>query len=757
MKSYLRFLSRNKLYTAIEIVGLSVALAFVIIFTCYVKQQVGVNSYYPGSDKIYLTGIGGTYSYKNMAKELKSLPEIENAVLVEHYFNQWLYEDQVSSQEGVMIAGKDFFDLFTTKFIYGSPDVLEIKTNALVTKSFALRNGMDKVIGKTLVNEKTKEQLVIAGIIDDFTDSVFENFEIIVSNKAYSKGYGNRVSSGIMTFIKVKDGTDINLLKEKISGVVDRFYEGIDLPNKNKALIVRLDNLYFHTANDGMTGLKNENRDRVTIFSCVVLFLLISAIINYVNLNMAKAEKRSKEIAISHIIGASQRQLTFKALYESLVFTSISFMIGLLVACILTEPINKLLQSRISVSISFEWNYIAIYILMIIVIAAICGIAVSQIGFKVRITSSTIRQKSLSKIFMGFQLVISLIMMSVAIIMETQMKYMLERDMYANVDNVYRTNILTKGIQREIKKLPFVRRIGRSTGYPGYFGMEIETDEYTNMSLMICDSTAFRMFDYEIISDFCSGNPIGTWVCESAANHFNITESKREWSSPDPFDICSSNNVTGIIKDTPRSSVISPHQSGLGIINVTTSDKVPWGGLLLEVEETPENKFILDSLVSTIYLRDTGREAFGYGFLNDCIKAEYDKTIRDMRLMEIFMTIAIMLSCLAFLAMSIHYSNYSMKQIAVHKVFGGNTNSELIRNLVVYLKISIASVTIGLPCAIWIGKQYLHQFSYRFNLTDKWWVFLISIAVSLFLSISAVLWQTLRAARTNPAEALKKE
>ena len=71
-----------------------------------------------------------------MAEELKSLPEIENAVLVEHYFNQWLYEDQVSSQEGVMVAGKDFFDLFTTKFIYGSPDVLEIKTNAF---SYSMR------------------------------------------------------------------------------------------------------------------------------------------------------------------------------------------------------------------------------------------------------------------------------------------------------------------------------------------------------------------------------------------------------------------------------------------------------------------------------------------------------------------------------------------------------------------------------------------------------------------------------------------
>ena len=107
--------------------------------------------------------------------------------------------------------------------------------------------------------------------------------------------------------------------------------------------------------------------------------------------------------------------------------------------------------------------------------------------------------------------------------------------------------------------------------------------------------------------------------------------------------------------------------------------------------------------------------------------------------------------------MSVHYATGNTKPIAVHKVFGGTTKSELRRCMAVYLKIIAAAIVVGLPPAIWISERYLQQFSYRFDLADKWWIFLIAIAVSLFISTATVLWQTLRAARTNPAEALKKE
>ena len=267
MKSYLRFLSRNKLYTAIEVVGLSIALAFVIIFTCYVRQQTAVNTHYSDSDKIYLAGIGqNTYSYYSMADELEAgIPEIEEAVLVQNYYNSFKYEGETLSEKGLLVVGKDFFDLFQTKFLYGSPEEFDVKESAFVTEGFARRHGMEEVIGKKLTDGN--KVISIAGIIEDFSGTVFEDFEFIINSMAIVPRDQNYVSSSVMTFFKAADGADIALLEEKVSKVTGEFFKRIQYPREEKAMLIRLDKLYFSDANDGRTGLKTESRDRVMIFS----------------------------------------------------------------------------------------------------------------------------------------------------------------------------------------------------------------------------------------------------------------------------------------------------------------------------------------------------------------------------------------------------------------------------------------------------------------------------------------------------------
>ena len=221
MKSYLRFLSRNKLYTAIEVVGLSLAMTFVIIFTCYVKQQIAVNTHYPDSDNIYLAGIDQqTYSYYDMAEELEAgIPEIVEAVRIEHYYNSYKYEGEVLSKEGLLIVGKDFFELFQIKFLYGSHEDFDVKESAFVTEGFAREHGMEEVIGKKLTNGK--RTFIIAGIIEDFSDTVFKDYEFVINSKAFvPTPEDRRYSSGsVMTFLKAADGTDIALLEEKVSKV----------------------------------------------------------------------------------------------------------------------------------------------------------------------------------------------------------------------------------------------------------------------------------------------------------------------------------------------------------------------------------------------------------------------------------------------------------------------------------------------------------------------------------------------------------
>ena len=117
----------------------------------------------------------------------------------------------------------------------------------------------------------------------------------------------------------------------------------------------------------------------------------------------------------------------------------------------------------------------------------------------------------------------------------------------------------------------------------------------------------------------------------------------------------------------------------------------------------------------------------------------------------------IMLSCLAFFAMSMHYSINNTKPVSIHKVFGGSTSSELKRCLSRYFRIMLPSLALGIPLAWFVSGRYLEQFSYRIDLKENIWIFLTAMLISLSISIAAVLWQTIRAARTNPAEALKKE
>ena len=758
MKSYLRFLSRNKLYTAIEVVGLSIALTFVVIFTCYTRQQFAVCSHYPGSENIYLIGIGeNTYSYHSLAEEIEAgIPEVEEAVVVSSFYNSFTYEGEISSQSGLLVISDDFFDVFETGFITGSRADFDVNGNALVTRSFALRNGMEEVIGKKLTDGR--KEFVISGIIEDFTGSVFKNFEIILNNKHIktSSRQENYIDSATKTFVKVNDGSDIDSFEGKINDILQKYYDRIQYKDKDPAVLIRVDRLYFSDINNGMTGLKKEEKDKVIILSIAVLLLLTSAIINYVNLNIASAERREKEMALRHLLGAERRHIRIRTLIESFAFTAITFITAIALAIPISGFVNDLLQPEVALKISYSPDYIIIYCLMVFLISAVCGLAVAATTSRIRITSSAKTGKSMASLLMGIQFILSFIMISIALTMETQMQYMIDRDMNANLDNLYRTIFTHPELEQRVKELPFVRSVGKASGYPGNFGMTSQGDADTPaMGILICDTAAFRMFGFEVIQDFNNGDPSGTWISESLANHYGINEGNLKWPAPGFNRI--SENVSGIIKDIPVTSVLKKEFDGSAVVSVAPKNPSGARGLIVDMDETPENKHILDSLSNSIFKKMSGRDVFGCGFIRDLNVEEYAQTKRDVRLIEIFMVIAILLSVLAFLAMSMHYSSRNIKPVAIHKVFGGSSASEVKRCMMKYFKIMLPAFLAGLPLAYWISARYLEQFSYRFNLNSHWWIFLTAMLISVGISSAAVLWQTLRAARTNPAEALKKE
>lgn len=757
MKSYFRFLSRNKLYTAIEVVGLSIALAFVAIFSCYVRQQLEVCTYYRDYEKIYLVGLGNeTYSCHNMAQKLKDeVPEVEDAVLVQQYYNGYKYNGEVESKESVLVVGKDFFNFFPIAFLKGSPDEFNTKENAFVTESFAKKHGGDKVIGHKLIDGK--KEFVIAGIIEDFTGGVFPNFEFVVNaNSNYYKEEANYVSSALMTFVKVGKDANIDQLQVKVRSLVSEWYKSFTISKTNEASLVRLDKLYFSGLKNG-GGLKSEDGSKILIFSIVVIFLLASAIINYVNLNVANAEKRAKEIGIRHIMGEEYRKIGWRIFLESLFTVAVSFALAMVIAWLAIDEVNWLLQSVVKTKLSFTWDYVVLYAMLVIAIAALCSIFVYVSSTRVKFTSSSNTGRRMGKVFISLQFILSFIMISSAITMELQMNHILTRDMNANMDNIYFTNSISQQLKHELEVLPFVRSIGVSTAYPGNFSFSMRREgESFSISIMECDSVAFRIFGFQKIQEFNKKDCFGCWMSENAANKYHITEENPVWAA-NPGVNNLTHVVPGIIKDIPTREILNPNDDAVAIVRVGPDQNVRWGGFVLDIEHTEENRAVLDSLVQAVYFKTTGYEASGYGFLRDLQKDKYDKTIRDMRLLELFMAIAIMLSSLAFLAMSMHYATGNTKQVAIHKVFGGSTGSEVIRCMLMYLRIMAVAIILALPLAIWISSRYLEQFAEKITIGENWWIFVAASVILMLISTVTVLIYTIRAARTNPVEALKKE
>ena len=757
MKSYLRFLSRNKLYTAIEVVGLSIALAFVAIFTCYVRQQLEVCTYYRDYEKIYLVGLGNeTYSCHNMAQKLKDeVPELEDAVLVQQYAYGYKYKGEVESKESVLVVGKDFFNFFPIAFLKGSPEEFNTKENAFVTESFAKKHGGDKVIGQKLIDGK--REFVIAGIIEDFSGGIFPDFEFVVNaNSNYYKKEANYISSALMTFVKVGEDANIDELQVKVRSLVSKWYKSFNVSKTDEASLVRLDKLYFSDLKNG-GGLKSEDPNKLLVFSIVVIFILVSAVTNYINLNVANAQKRAKEMSIRHIMGEEYGMIGWRIFVESLFTVSVSFALAIVIAWLAIDEVNWLLQSVVQTKLSFTWDYVVLYTLLVIVIAALCSIFVYVSSTRVKFTSSSNTGRRMGRAFICLQFILSFIMISSAITMELQMNHILTRDMNANMDNIYYTNSISEELKHELELLPFVRSIGVSTAYPGNFPISMRREgESFSIRIMECDSVAFRIFGFKKIQEFKKEDCLGSWMSEAAANKYNITEENPVWAA-NPGVNTLTHVVPGIIKDIPTREILNPNDDAVAMVRVGLAQSVRWGGLVLEVEHTEENRVVLDSLVQAVYFKTTGYEASGYGFLRDLQKDKYDKTIRDMRMLELFMAIAIMLSSLAFLAMSMHYATGNTKQVAIHKVFGGSTGSEVVRCMVMYLRIVAVAIVLSLPLAVWISSRYLEQFAEKITLGENWWIFVAAAVILMLISTATLLIYTIRAARTNPVDALKKE
>ncbi|MBQ9711515.1 MAG: ABC transporter permease [Bacteroidales bacterium] len=790
MNSYLKFLSRNKLYSAVEAVGLAVSLAFVILIGSFVVQQYQVAHESPSWKRTFVLGseefLGLTYWDKE--ELLMNIPEVEAASTVTLLWNPVVKVGQERVQSKGIEADADFFRVFPQyRMVEGNLSDFVGKEDVLLSESFSRKIGA--TIGQTI--EVDDSFLTVKGVFADFDGTFFVTSDIItnVSNTwAASESKSFNSIGNYTTWFRVRDDADLPSVQDKVKALLHRNYDSVwGAERVDSWRAFRMDEAFFFDGeSNGLT--RSGSPSMLRLLTAVVLLLLLSAVFNYVNLSLALTGKRAKEMATRRLLGADKADILWKYIAESVAFTAVCFAAALLLAYLLLPMVNSLVSTAdpdevmlglddTSVMISFRMTplYVAAYLLAILVLGIICGLlpAFAASAYQpIDVIRGKLRRRSkmvLSKMFIIVQNVLSVFLISLALVMEVQMRHMLTRPTHAATENLYYIEYSAQNYDQmrlfkdKVDRLPFVERSGVGRGIPGMInmttGIRVDEEHHVDMPVIICDSTYFSLLGLEIEEDF--GHPLvhSLWMSRSAFNAAGVSDTSTVFPRRISMNGARPEYIGGIVADFPSRPASESEQNPNGGVIVVRTEDLNWSNCLL-IGTTGEDPSYGEQILKAYReyrLETAGVEdpAWRYGFMDEINRTSLSKVRRSLRLVELFAVLSVLISLLGLLAMSTYFADENTRQIAVRKVFGSDVRKETYRNVRSYMILVGVSCIVGIPLAVWASEVYMERFSYRAE--GYGWVFPVSALISLLIAFVTVLWQTVRAARTNPATELKKE
>ena len=765
MKSYLKFLSRNKLYTAIEAVGLAVSLAFVIIIGSYVWQQYAVTWENPDQERVYVPGTPGfpalTYGFPDA---IGDIPEIESVSRMCNVVVHPVIRGENTEAECVGIE-PEFFDICPQfRFVEGSADVLSAPNNAILSASFARKHNLS--VGEAL--DITGSSYVVGAILEDLKGTVIKPYDIFLNAAVYKDewqpfdNYGSTV-----TLIKVRPETDRKELYDKLESVCKDVYSSIYGQSFFEHLeLSRYDELFFKET-EGF--FRHGDKATLRILMLVGLLLLLSAILNYINLSVALTGKRAKEMAVRQLSGASRAGIIWKYVAESIAFTAVCFAAGLLLAEAFCPAMNALLNNPdIPIKIIWSPGYVFAYIVIILLVGVLCGIFPAMMSGRynpVDVMKGGYRRRSkmvFSKVFIVLQNALAVILIALAITMEAQMHKTQERPMNCNIENIFFLKDFSgednAPLKDALEALPCVRRIGRSSGVPGSINMGQYSTTRDGQDILYklirMDSTAFSMFGFEILEDFHAPQFNSVWFSDKTFAATGFDSDYHDISGTLSRRTMGCEQVAGVFKSFPTNNA-NIGEEDYAIVSLMRSEDIPFAGWVIET--TPDRKAAKAQIMEAYDNSIKGKQIYGsLAFWVDENIAEAWKPARNnMRLVEIFMLLSIIIALLGLVAMSTYYADEKSRDIAVRKVFGGTVDKEAQRTIREYMVLVGIACVIGIPIAVYAAQEYLKDFIYR--LEGYWWIFVVAVLLTGLIAFVSVIWQVLKAAKTNPAIELKKE
>jgi putative ABC transport system permease protein len=784
LRNVWRNLKKNKLSSFINIVGLATGIATFMLTGIYVYNELSYDRFHVNHERIFEINIDGDFNVcAPIAKWLENkYPEIENIVRLDEEFGgggtailKYSGENQQKSIDvkDIIYADSSFFDIFSFKVFLGDKNKALTDPNTIVlSKSVAEKLlGTENPIGKSIkFFSKSRDialDLTITAVIEDAPVHSSISYNGIISFATrYSvapkmeEDWGNW---GYPTYIKLNKNTKINDFKLKVNPswielAKDKLHvtEASDYEIENYLKFIPLKDVQF---------FGNSKRQFILLILVIGVIVIVIAMVNFINLSIAKSSYKSREIGIKKVFGSGRTGIIFQLLFESV---SLSFLSTFL-ALVIVEMMSPVFEKITGWNVSFELeNYFYIIPILIsgpLIIGLTAGLypalllsSFNPLRTLKNETSLGSKGKIFKRFLMVFQFVISISLIICTIVITKQVRYLKTKDVGFEKENLIycdRSKVSKKydAFKQKLLQNPSIHKIASSNtslarNFPmtnsyvingkerSFYTMTVDQDFVQTMGLKIIEG---RDFSWDISTDQYGAMIIN----ETAVKEFELAQpigTELEMFGYKVF-------IIGVMKDFHASSF---HQK----IPPSALWVAPWNGTInLRIDGKNKDK-------SIEYIKKTWDEfspdvPFEYHFLDDKYDSLYKSEERFNLLIAYFSILAIFIACLGLFGLVSFSIEQRMKEIGIRKVNGAKAIEIVIflnKNFIFWV---IVAFILACPIALFAMKKWLQNYSYRTEINS--WIFILAGIIALIIVFCTVSLQSWRTATRNPVEALRNE
>ena len=719
MNSFINFLKRNKLYSAVNLLGLSLSMAFVLLLAVYVTSQLSTDSFQKNADRIYVIAQKETLSSAYwLSRHMKAnFPEIERSA---SYSSNGMQEYKIDGNivnARTSYADSSFFDMFSFPLVEG--DFSEWKASisgVLISESFAKAQFGDRdPVGREIRfdgADSTVSNLTVSGVFKDIENSIIRPCDIFlrgeimtITNQANDERMSNAGSS--TCFVMAYPNADLPARHDDIlKWCRENFWRYMSdyVGGDNDVRIIPLRDVYFLSDGneDYNDSLRLGNKTTVMLLAGMCFLLLLFAILNYVNMTTALSGFRAKEMATRRLIGATKGGIFMKMIVESTIICA--------------------------------------------VIAGIVPALIIQKAEPIEIVRGTLRLKTktlYSKVIIVIQNVITVVMLVTAFTMYFQIRSMINAPMgYNTEDQITISNEYGRAgelapLINKLKAESCVEAVGLGDGYPMFDTnnrtMSTESGKEASFQMVQGDSAYFNILGIRKKQD--NHSPNSYWLNEYAYGILEIDETATEFTTKSN----STWQIGGIYYDFKIKPLLEEqHPALIYQYDEYPAGKWPWTIL---VKTTPDHKEAF-ARVKAVFSELYPDKLFDASYVEDDIKAVFASENRVLEIMVIFTILSLFVSALGLVAMSSYYMQQERRTVSLKKVYGADYNSVLWSLVAEFMKMIGVAFVIAVPVAWYLMHTWLNGYSYRIGL--HWWIFAVAGLFTALIAVLSVLWQAVQ-------------